>query len=60
VCQAVSASVIIILLFCSRAVYNFIIVTLDTRGLFLPGFGYDWINVSDQVSLLGFLPLGSN
>lgn len=46
VIQAVAVSVMIVLLFSSRAVYNFITISLQSKGL--PGFGYDWINVSDQ------------
>ncbi|KAL8566841.1 hypothetical protein ACOMHN_052239 [Nucella lapillus] len=48
VCQAVVISVLIITLFTSRAVYNFITISPKVRQV-LPGFGYDWVNVSDQV-----------
>ena len=48
VCQAVVVSVLIVTLFTSRAVYNFITVSPSIRNK-LPGFGYDWVNVSDQV-----------
>ncbi|KAK6181220.1 hypothetical protein SNE40_009123 [Patella caerulea] len=46
-CQSISAGLIITLLFTSRAIYNFIAVyPKDTSRI--PGFGYDWVNVSDQ------------
>nr|KAG5710695.1 hypothetical protein BaRGS_035097 [Batillaria attramentaria] len=48
VCQAVVVSVLMNLLFTSRAVYNFITVSPSLRAK-LPGFGYDWVNVSDQI-----------
>jgi hypothetical protein len=52
--RAVAVSVLIVLLFSSRAVYNFVTVSMSQR---LPGFGYDWINVSDQVSAFPRLSL---
>ncbi|KAK7104715.1 G protein-coupled receptor 137Ba-like [Littorina saxatilis] len=48
VCQAVAMSVLIVTLFTSRAVYNFITISPSIKNK-LPGFGYDWVNVSDQV-----------
>ena len=50
-CQAVVVSLLMVTLFLSRAVYNFITITPNIRNK-LPGFGYDWINVSDQVCSL--------
>ena len=47
-CQAIAACVIILLLFTSRAVYNFISIYPAVKSR-MPGFGYDWVNVSDQV-----------
>lgn len=49
-CQAIAACVVILMLFTSRAIYNFISIypALKTK---VPDFGYDWVNVSDQVSI---------
>ncbi|PVD26728.1 hypothetical protein C0Q70_14406 [Pomacea canaliculata] len=47
VCQAVVVSTLIVLLFTSRAVYNFITISPLLKKE-LPDFGYDWVNVSDQ------------
>ncbi|XP_071079639.1 G protein-coupled receptor 137Ba-like [Haliotis cracherodii] len=46
-CQAIAACVVILMLFTSRAIYNFISIypALKTK---VPDFGYDWVNVSDQ------------
>ncbi|XP_064601583.1 G protein-coupled receptor 137Ba-like [Liolophura sinensis] len=49
-CQAMIASVAIVLLYLSRAVYNFIAIYPATRKR-VPGFGYDWVNVSDQADI---------
>ncbi|ESO90132.1 hypothetical protein LOTGIDRAFT_192257, partial [Lottia gigantea] len=46
-CQAISAGLLITLLFTSRAIYNFIAIYPKERSK-IPGFGYDWVNVSDQ------------
>ena len=46
--RAVVTSVLIVLLYTSRAVYNFIAISGPLRHML--SFGYGWVNVSDQVS----------
>ncbi|KAL5008293.1 hypothetical protein ScPMuIL_013874 [Solemya velum] len=49
--QALVVCVIIILLFTSRALYNLLAVCPPLR-LKVPGFGFNWVNVSDQADLV--------
>ncbi|XP_013382886.1 integral membrane protein GPR137B [Lingula anatina] len=43
--QAMAACVVIVVLFTSRVVYNVIAICNIEK---MPGFGYDWVNVSDE------------
>lgn len=45
--QATWVCVATILLYISRAVYDLIAIAIPRT---IPAFGYDWINVSDEVS----------
>ena len=45
------ASILVSLLYTSRAVYNLVAVCPVSREKKLPSFGYGWINVTDQVGL---------
>ncbi|XP_064621751.1 G protein-coupled receptor 137Ba-like isoform X2 [Lineus longissimus] len=47
-CQSLSACVIIVLLYTSRAVYNIVAINCRNDKCHIPGFGFNWINVSDQ------------
>ncbi|ELT91308.1 hypothetical protein CAPTEDRAFT_116436, partial [Capitella teleta] len=49
--QAITASVLIIFLYTSRALYNIFAVILPFNDIL--SFGYNWINVSDQADYLG-------
>lgn len=46
--QAATVSILTVLLYASRAVYNFIAVT----QVKLPGFNFGWTNVSDQADMV--------
>lgn len=50
-CQAMTTSIVIILLFTSRAVYNIIALLPYTKEK-MPSFGYNWVNVSDQADII--------
>ncbi|KAL3872855.1 hypothetical protein ACJMK2_036042 [Sinanodonta woodiana] len=52
VCQAIVVCVLIILLYTSRAVYNFVAICPISREKNVPSFGYNWINVSDQAEMV--------
>ncbi|XP_074651222.1 G protein-coupled receptor 137Ba-like [Tubulanus polymorphus] len=47
-CLSITVCVLIIVLYMTRAIYNIIAVTCPK----IPGFGYSWINVSDQAELI--------
>lgn len=49
-CQALATSIITILLFTSRVVYNFLVICPHVQDK-LPSFGYGWVNVSDQADI---------
>ncbi|KAI0227223.1 hypothetical protein LSAT2_022304 [Lamellibrachia satsuma] len=48
--RAVITSVLIVLLYTSRAVYNFIAISGPLRHML--NFGYGWVNVSDQLDFV--------
>ncbi|KAK2186482.1 hypothetical protein NP493_198g00007 [Ridgeia piscesae] len=48
--RAVVTSVLIVLLYTSRAVYNFIAISGPLRHML--SFGYGWVNVSDQLDFV--------
>lgn len=47
--KALVASILITLLFLSRTVYN--IISISPGIKWAPSFGFDWINVTDQVQM---------
>ncbi|KAK3093144.1 hypothetical protein FSP39_011777 [Pinctada imbricata] len=51
VCQALTVSILTILLFASRAIYNLLVICRPLQK-YLPTFNYGWINVSDQAEMV--------
>lgn len=48
-CQSLTVSILIILLYASRAIYNILAVLLINK---IPSFGYGWSNVTSQADLV--------
>ncbi|XP_061163349.1 G protein-coupled receptor 137Ba-like [Saccostrea echinata] len=48
-CQSMTVSILIILLYASRAIYNILAVLLFNK---MPSFGYGWTNVTSQADLV--------
>ncbi|XP_048732828.2 G protein-coupled receptor 137Ba-like isoform X2 [Ostrea edulis] len=48
-CQSLTLSILIILLYASRAIYNILAVLLFNK---IPSFGYGWTNVTSQADLV--------